>query len=87
MVLDTVIATGNTLSKVCDELWAMSGEKERCITVMSCYASPEGLAIVTNYPMVKGVYVGSVAETVDKNGYLVPYTNGDIGDKLFGARN
>jgi 4a-hydroxytetrahydrobiopterin dehydratase len=84
VLLDTVIATGGTILKVCDELWAMSNGKERWITVMACYASPEALAAIAHHPMVKGIFVGAMAETVDADGYLIPYTGGDIGDKLYG---
>lgn len=84
VLLDTVIATGDTILKICDELWAMGSGEERWVTVISCYASPEGLATIANHPMIKGIFVGVMAETVDENGYLVPYTSGDIGDKLYG---
>lgn len=75
LLLDTVIATGGTILKICDELMGLSGGKEKYVI---------GLAAVSKHPLVKEIFVGAMAETVDENGYLVPYP-GDIGDKLFGT--
>lgn len=84
LLLDTVIATGGTILKICDELMGLSGGKEKYVTILSCYVFPIGLAAVSKHPLVKEIFVGAMAETVDENGYLVPYP-GDIGDKLFGT--
>ncbi|KAF2123487.1 PRTase-like protein [Dothidotthia symphoricarpi CBS 119687] len=89
VLLDTVIATGGTILKICDELMAISGSAERHVTILSCYVSPIGLAAVAKHPLVRNVIVAATAERVDEHGYVVPYP-GDVGDKLFGraeARN
>jgi len=83
VLLDTVIATGDTIVRLCDELEAMGG-MAGCVTVLTCYASPDAIEKVAEHQMVGGIVVGSRAESVDDDGYLVPYTHGDVGDKMFG---
>ncbi|OCL11728.1 PRTase-like protein [Glonium stellatum] len=83
VLLDTVIATGGTILKICDELMALSGSQLKYITILSCYVSPLGLAAVAKHPLVREIIVAVTAERVDENGYVVPYP-GDVGDKLFG---
>ncbi|KAI8947624.1 phosphoribosyltransferase-like protein [Xylaria longipes] len=83
ILLDTVIATGGTILKICDELLAMSGSRERYITVLACYVSPIGIQAVAKHPLIREIIVAAKADSVDENGYVVPYP-GDIGDKLFG---
>ena len=85
VILDTVLATGATVLKLCDELSNTVGS-ERKITVLCCYASPQALAAVANHRALHSVIVAHEADTVDDKGYLVPYTNGDVGDKLFGNK-
>ncbi|OGM39541.1 pterin-4-alpha-carbinolamine dehydratase, partial [Aspergillus bombycis] len=86
VVLDTLVATGDTLVALCEELWAMSsGRAERSVAVLCCYAAPEALERVAACPVVEYVIVAARAERCDDAGYLVPYTHGDIGDKIYGA--
>lgn len=84
--LDTVIATGGTVAKLCDELWEMSGCRERSVVVMCCYAAPAAFVRLSRHPVVQYIAVARRAEGCNKAGYLVPTTNGDIGDKLFGEK-
>ena len=86
IILDTIVATGATLLKLCDELSNMSG-LEKQVTVLCCYASPEALAAVAGHEVVHSIVVAHRADTVDEHGYLVPYTHGDMGDKLFGKKS
>ena len=83
VLLDTVIATGGTILKICDDLMGLSGSETKYITILSCYVSPAGLEAVAKHPLVREVFVAARAERVDENGYVVPYP-GDVGDKLFG---
>jgi len=56
------------------------------ITILSVYAAPEGVRkIAQSFP---GIHIAVVllSDTVDSNGFLVPYTNGDLGDKLFNTK-
>lgn len=85
VILDTIIATGDTVVKLCEELWEMSGRKPRSVVVWCCYAAPEALERVARCPVVEYVVVAKRAERCDEKGYLVPYTNGDIGDKIYGG--
>jgi 4a-hydroxytetrahydrobiopterin dehydratase len=85
VILDTIIATGDTVVKLCEELWEMSGGLPRSVVVLCVYAAPEALERVARCPVVEYVVVGRRAERCDERGYLVPYTNGDIGDKIFGG--
>ncbi|KFZ01042.1 hypothetical protein V500_00903 [Pseudogymnoascus sp. VKM F-4518 (FW-2643)] len=86
VILDTIIATGDTIVQLCDELWETSGHATRSVVIMACYAAPEALEKVAKHPIVQYVVVAQKANSCDPAGYLVPYTHGDIGDKLFGVR-
>ena len=85
IILDSILATGDTLLKLCDELSNIGGS-ERRVTVLCCYASPQALAAVAGHEVVHSIVVAHEADTVDEHGYVVPYTNGDLGDKLFGKK-
>jgi len=84
LLLDTVIASGDTLLRICDELFDTNGGVVKQVTVLSCYVSPNGLEVVSKHPIVKEIITGFVANGYDENGLLVPYP-GDIGDKLYGS--
>ncbi|KAF6799450.1 hypothetical protein CSOJ01_12512 [Colletotrichum sojae] len=86
IVLDTVIATGDTVAKLCDELWELSGRRERSVVVMCCYVAPSALVRLSRHLVVQYIVVARRAEGCDVAGYLVPTANGDIGDKLFGEK-
>ncbi|EEQ31489.1 putative 4a-hydroxytetrahydrobiopterin dehydratase [Microsporum canis] len=85
VILDTIIATGDTIIKLCEDLWVMSGARmEQSVVVMCCYAAPKALERISNHPIVHYVVVAKKAEGCDEGGYLIPYTHGDIGDKVYG---
>ncbi|KAK8083664.1 uracil phosphoribosyltransferase-domain-containing protein [Apiospora saccharicola] len=86
ILLDTVIATGDTLNKLCDQLLDMPGCTPRSVIIMTCYASPVALKRLAAHPVVKYLVVAKAAEQCDDNDHLVPSTNGDIGDKIYGAK-
>lgn len=56
------------------------------MTLLCCYASPQALAAVAGHEFVHSIVIAHQADTVDEHGYLVPYTNGDLGDKIFGKK-
>lgn len=85
IVLDTVVATGDTIVQLCAEIYALSGGTASMV-VWCCYAAPAALERVAACPGVEYVVVGQRAELCDERGYLVPYTHGDIGDKIYGGR-
>jgi uracil phosphoribosyltransferase len=83
VILDPLIATGGTLHGAFKVLRDYSSDHPP-ITVFSCYASPEGIRSVLEEGRNITLVVGCVAESMDKNGWLSPPTNGDVGDKLYG---
>ena len=85
VILDTIIATGDTVVQLCEELWEMSGKQPKSVVILCCYAAPEALERIAQCPVVEYVVVGKKAERCDEKGYLIPYTNGDIGDKIYGV--
>jgi 4a-hydroxytetrahydrobiopterin dehydratase len=84
LLVDTIAATGSTAVHVLDALAA--ADPGLAITAMFAYASPEAIARITAHrsPILGELWIGHMADTVDAHGYLVPYTNGDAGDKLYG---
>jgi uracil phosphoribosyltransferase len=83
LLLDTVVATGDTVNEVAMQLHRdLHGPS---ITLCTCYASPEGLAAIENAGLVNTSIVGVQSQTVDRSGYLIPLINGDAGEKLFGG--
>lgn len=87
IILDTIVATGDTILRVCDEIVHLQGGRtDGSAVVLCCYAAPQALERVAKHPLVGLVVVAYQAEHCDDAGYLVPYTHGDIGDKLFGAK-
>lgn len=81
VVLDPIIATGKT---VVDTIDLLARESPGSITVLSCYAALDGLALITSQKPEVQIVTGCLAEGVDEQGYLIPATNGDLGDKLYG---
>ncbi|WEW59730.1 4-alpha-hydroxytetrahydrobiopterin dehydratase [Emydomyces testavorans] len=89
IILDTIIATGDTILHLCNEIQRLSKQNghnaDKSIVVLCCYAAPDALDRIANHPLVELIVVAQRAERCDDAGYLVPYTNGDIGDKIFGS--
>lgn len=89
--MDTVVATGDTILKLLDEMTSAIGligtnaiKEHKRVIVLTCYASPQALSRIKGHPLVKGIVVGVLADSVDRKGFLFPSTGGDMGDKLFG---
>jgi uracil phosphoribosyltransferase len=82
IVLDPMLATGNTLAA------AVARVKEAgavSVRVACLLAAPEGLArFQAEHPDVD-VYVAAIDSHLDAHGYIVPGL-GDAGDRLFGTR-
>ena len=62
----------------------IGGGLPRSVVVLCVYTAPEALERVARCPVVEYVVVGRRAGRCDERGYLIPYTNGDIGDKIYG---
>ncbi len=81
IVLDPMLATGNTAASACVRLKA-SGARE--ISVACVLAAPEGLArLAAAHPDVAVIAV-AVDRGLDARGYIRPGL-GDAGDRLFGT--
>lgn len=81
MIIDPMLATGNSLIAAIDELKA-GGCKD--IRVMVLVAAPEGIAKVeAKHPDVR-IFTASIDEGLNEQGYIVPGL-GDAGDKIFGS--
>ncbi len=52
--------------------------------MLACYASPTSSCAVARHEMVKRGFVGFQADLVHTEGFFVPYTNGYVGNKMFG---
>lgn len=84
IILDPIIATGDTILQAHEALSSHS-TGIRSFTVIGCYASPEGVKAILDKTKDIDLIVGCMSKTVSADGYLIPPTNGDMGDKLFGA--
>lgn len=81
MIIDPMLATGNSLIAAIDVLKA-SGCKD--IRVMVLVAAPEGISKVEAvHPDVR-IYTASIDHGLNEEGYIVPGL-GDAGDKIFGS--
>ncbi len=81
MIIDPMLATGNSLVAAIDVLKA-SGCKD--IRVMVLVAAPEGIAKVeAAHPDIQ-LYTASIDNGLNEHGYIVPCL-GDAGDKIFGS--
>ena len=82
LVLDPMLATGNTACAVVGNLKKRGVKK---IKMMYIIATQEGLENLHNqHPDVK-VYCGAVDQTLNEDAYIVPGL-GDAGDRIFGTK-
>ena len=82
LILDPMLATGGSLVACIDML-----KKAGCTSIRGLFlvAVPEGIAQVEkNHPDVD-IYVASIDEKLNENGYILPGL-GDAGDKIFGTK-
>ena len=82
ILLDTVIATGDTICAVIDEIYRRNQSQPK-IEVVSCYVSPQGLNKIRIHGKAERIIVGILSTSIDSKGYLIPHTEGDVGDKMF----
>ncbi|PLY01218.1 MAG: uracil phosphoribosyltransferase [Desulfuromonas sp.] len=82
LILDPMLATGGSLSACIDML-----KKSGCTSIRGLFlvAVPEGIErIQKDHPDVD-IYVASIDERLNENGYILPGL-GDAGDKIFGTK-
>lgn len=86
ILLDVVSATGDTINAVFHEILKRCPSLKGKVEVACCYISPEAVQAIRTNPAIGQMHIFCTSKTVDKNGYLIPSTQGDVGDKLFGKK-
>lgn len=82
LVLDPMLATGGSAVAAIDLLKKRGVNN---IKFMCIIAAPDGVkALQESHPDVE-IYIGSLDEKLNENGYIVPGL-GDAGDRIFGTR-
>lgn len=84
LILDVVSATGDTVISIADQIKSQFKSNKVKIDAIFCYISPEAIAKLSACINITNIYACIISDTVDPNGRLVPSTEGDVGDKLFG---
>jgi uracil phosphoribosyltransferase len=82
IVLDPMLATGNSAVAAVDRLKETSPKSIRFVCLL---AAPEGLANFQRHHPDVPVYTAAVDERLNEHGYIVPGL-GDAGDRLFGTK-
>ena len=82
VIIDPMLATGGTLVATIDLL-----KKAGCKKIIGLFlvAAPEGIKRVEDAHGDVDIYVASVDEKLNENGYILPGL-GDAGDKIFGTK-
>ncbi len=82
LILDPMLATGGSLVACIDML-----KKAGCTSIRGLFlvAVPEGLDRVKREHPDVDIYVASIDERLNENGYILPGL-GDAGDKIFGTK-
>ncbi len=81
LVLDPMLATGGSAAAAIDFIKQRGAKK---IKLMCIIAAPEGVAVVQKAHPDVDIYVASLDEGLNENGYIMPGL-GDAGDRLFGT--
>lgn len=82
IVTDPMLATGGSLY---DSITLLKERGAQHIKVMCIIAAPEGIKVVKDAHPDVDIYVASIDERLNENGYIVPGL-GDAGDRLFGTK-
>jgi len=82
LIVDPMLATGGTLIATVDLL-----KSKGCKKIMGLFlvASPEGIEKLQEAHNDIDIYVASVDDHLNENGYIIPGL-GDAGDKIFGTK-
>ncbi|MET0271437.1 MAG: uracil phosphoribosyltransferase, partial [Phenylobacterium sp.] len=82
IVVDPMLATGNTAIAAVDRLLEAGAKKIR----MACLlASPEGLSkVLGHHPEVR-IWTAAIDERLNDHGYILPGL-GDAGDRMYGTK-
>lgn len=82
IILDPMLATGNSLLKAIE---IVKQKKPKSIRYVGIVASPEGLKKINKIHSDVDIFIASVDQKLDENGYITPGL-GDAGDRLFGTK-
>ncbi|MEM1434944.1 MAG: uracil phosphoribosyltransferase [Pseudomonadota bacterium] len=82
IIVDPMLATGNSAAAAIDKLKAAGAED---IRVLCLLAAPEGVARLQSAHPDVPVVTAAVDERLDENGYIVPGL-GDAGDRMYGTK-
>lgn len=82
VVTDPMLATGGSAT---DAITLLKRRGAKSIRIMSLIAAPEGIEAVKKAHPDVDIYVASIDEKLNENGYIVPGL-GDAGDRLFGTK-
>jgi uracil phosphoribosyltransferase len=82
IVLDPMLATGNSAVAAVDRLKETSPRSIRLVCLVSC---PEGIRTFHDAHPDVPVYTAAVDRQLDEHGYILPGL-GDAGDRIFGTK-
>jgi uracil phosphoribosyltransferase len=82
IVVDPMLATGNTAVAACDRLKECGANELRLVCLL---ASPAGIAnLLGHHPDVR-IWTAAIDPELNEHGYILPGL-GDAGDRLYGTR-
>ena len=82
LVVDPMLATGGSGTDAINLVKQKGGRKIKFLSIIGC---PEGIKkLHSEHPDIQ-IYVGTVDEKLNENGYIVPGL-GDAGDRIFGTK-
>ncbi len=81
-VLDPMLATGGSACDAITQIKKLGGKHIKFLCII---AAPEGLEKLTKLHPDVDVYIGSLDERLNENGYILPGL-GDAGDRIFGTK-
>lgn len=82
IVTDPMLATGGSAS---DAITLLKRRGAKKIRLMCLIAAPEGIERVQKEHPDVDIYIGSVDERLNEDGYIIPGL-GDAGDRLYGTK-
>ena len=82
IVVDPMLATGGS---AVDAITLLKNKGAKYIRLVCLISSPEGIKAVMDVHPDVDIYLASIDEKLNENGYIVPGL-GDAGDRLFGTK-
>ncbi|SHI44981.1 uracil phosphoribosyltransferase [Clostridium amylolyticum] len=82
IVVDPMLATGGSAA---DAITLLKKKGAKYIRLVCLIGAPEGVKLVQDTHPDVDIYLGSIDEKLNENGYIVPGL-GDAGDRLFGTK-